>query len=216
VPIVTDGILIAAVQTFATTLGKPEFSGNSRRLSRESALAIAISAIAHASVAVAWIKPAMELPQVPAFNRVEVSLYSPPTPKTAQSAPKPIPQKAPSIDPIAADVPPAPADEKPSQDKDEPLVEARYNVETLHNPKPPYPLAARRRSQEGRVLISVFVRADGTCGEARLRKTSGFQLLDSSALQTVREWRFIPARRGDTAVETWVDVPVTFRLEDAA
>ena len=38
-------------------------------------------------------------------------------------------------------------------------------------------------------------------------------VLDDAALQTVRRWRFVPARRGDTPVESWVDVPIIFRLE---
>jgi protein TonB len=29
----------------------------------------------------------------------------------------------------------------------------------------------------------------------------------------VQRWRFMPARRGDAPVESWVDVPIIFRLE---
>jgi periplasmic protein TonB len=184
-------------------------------MQRETVMALAISVLAHASFALAWYQPGMELPQVPAFNRVEVSLYSPPAPKVVQPKPKPILRPTPEPDAHAAEVPQVPQEQK-AQDKDEPLVEARYNVETLHNPKPPYPLAARRRNQEGRVLLTVLVRADGSCGEARLKRTSGFELLDGSALKTVRQWRFVPARRGTDTVDSWVDVPVVFRLDDAA
>jgi hypothetical protein len=34
------------------------------------------------------------------------------------------------------------------------------------------------------------------------------------ALTAVRNWRFLPARRGTEAIADWVDVPVRFRLQD--
>jgi protein TonB len=95
----------------------------------------------------------------------------------------------------------------------EPLIESRYDVAALNNPKPPYPLAARRRGAQGRVVLSVHVGADGASEEVRLKRSSGHAVLDGAALQTVQRWRFVPARRGDTPVESWVDVPILFRLE---
>lgn len=95
----------------------------------------------------------------------------------------------------------------------EPLIESRYDVAALDNPRPPYPLAARRQGIEGRVLLSVQVGADGASHAVRLKRSSGHALLDDAALQTVRRWRFVPAQRGDTPVESWVDVPILFRLE---
>jgi protein TonB len=38
-------------------------------------------------------------------------------------------------------------------------------------------------------------------------------LLDESALSAVRRWRFVPAQRAGAAIDSWVDVPVSFRLE---
>jgi protein TonB len=95
----------------------------------------------------------------------------------------------------------------------EPLIESRYDVATLNNPKPPYPLAARRNGAQGRVILSVQVSAGGTSNEVLLKHSSGHAVLDNAALQTVRHWRFVPARRGDSPVESWVDVPIIFRLE---
>jgi protein TonB len=95
----------------------------------------------------------------------------------------------------------------------EPLIESRYDAATLNNPKPPYPLVARRHGAQGRVVLSVQVSASGTSNEVLLRRSSGHAVLDNAALQTVRHWRFVPARRGDTPVESWVDVPIIFRLE---
>jgi len=96
-----------------------------------------------------------------------------------------------------------------------PFVEARSDVAGLNNPPPPYPLAARRRGMEGRVVLEVQVSAEGRCSEARIRESSGYALLDDSARQTVRRWHFVPASRAGMAVDSWVEVPVVFRLRDA-
>ena len=83
------------------------------------------------------------------------------------------------------------------------------------NPKPPYPLAARRLGVEGVVTLEVLVRPDGSPGEVRVQSSSGSPLLDASALDTVRKsWRFIPARRGNVPIESRVTFPVRFRLSE--
>jgi periplasmic protein TonB len=85
------------------------------------------------------------------------------------------------------------------------------------NPRPPYPLVARRLGMQGVVLLEVVVAPDGRAADVQLTRSSGFAPLDESALSTVRtRWRFIPARRGGVAVEGRVTVPIRFRLEDAS
>ena len=87
-----------------------------------------------------------------------------------------------------------------------------YNV----NPKPPYPLIARRIGAQGEVLLRVLVRQDGTVASVELARSSGFALLDESATRTVRDnWRFIPAQLDGTPVESWVEVPIKFVLADS-
>lgn len=84
------------------------------------------------------------------------------------------------------------------------------------NPKPPYPFMARRMGAQGVVLLRVHVRADGSVAEVQIGQSSGFLLLDNSALQTVRDsWRFIPARLDGVPVESWVEVPIRFVLGDS-
>lgn len=82
------------------------------------------------------------------------------------------------------------------------------------NPKPPYPMVARRMGMQGVVVLRVHVRADGSVAEAELAQSSGSQLLDDSALKTVREqWRFLPARLDGEPVESYVEVPIRFVLD---
>jgi protein TonB len=79
---------------------------------------------------------------------------------------------------------------------------------------PPYPPTSRRLGEEGRVVVNVYVLADGRVGEVQVLKTSGYERLDAAALEHVRsDWRFEPARRGGVAVATWGAFGVTFAIE---
>ena len=82
------------------------------------------------------------------------------------------------------------------------------------NPKPPYPDVARRRGYEGTVRLKVEVLTSGKAGRIWVKQSSGYEVLDSSALKTVQDWRFIPARFGGIPVKSTVIVPVTFHLKD--
>jgi protein TonB len=84
----------------------------------------------------------------------------------------------------------------------------------LKNPEPPYPAAARRRHQEGVVLISVHVTAQGHAEKVAIKQSSGYSLLDEAALQAVRLWEFTPGRIGTMAVASEIEVPVHFALKD--
>ena len=88
-----------------------------------------------------------------------------------------------------------------------------FNADYLDNPSPPYPLAARRSGQQGRVTLRVLVSVSGTADEVQIRASSGFVRLDEAARDTVQRWRFVPARRGAQPVPAWVLIPVTFGLE---
>jgi len=63
----------------------------------------------------------------------------------------------------------------------------------------------------GRVLANAGSR--GSADEVQISNSSGHPRLDDSARDTVRRWRFIPAKRGSEPVSAWVLVPVSFKLE---
>jgi protein TonB len=66
------------------------------------------------------------------------------------------------------------------------------------------------------VTVRVLVGADGSVERAEISDSSGFDSLDAAALDTVRSrWRFVPARHGGIAVESWVLVPIRFALLEA-
>lgn len=94
-----------------------------------------------------------------------------------------------------------------------PLEAPRYDAAYLANPPPPYPASARRRGATGTVTVEARVGPAGEAREVKLAHSAGDAALDGAALEAVRGWRFIPARRGDLAVEAWVRIPLVFRLD---
>jgi protein TonB len=90
---------------------------------------------------------------------------------------------------------------------------ARWDADHLGNTKPPYPHLARARGHEGTALILVLVSPAGLPVEVRLKQSSGSSLLDRSALEAVRGWRFVPAQEKGTPVAAWLLIPVVFTLQ---
>jgi periplasmic protein TonB len=82
----------------------------------------------------------------------------------------------------------------------------------LFNPKPIYPKEARRRKQQGTVLLEVQVSEEGFPAWVGLKRGSGFATLDEAAIQAVRHWKFSPARLGPARLASRIEVPVEFRL----
>jgi protein TonB len=93
------------------------------------------------------------------------------------------------------------------------MTQPNFNADYLENPAPVYPAAARRLGEQGRVILRVLVNVRGTADEVQVRTSSGFARLDDTARDTVRRWRFVPARRGAEPVAAWVLIPISFRLE---
>jgi protein TonB len=90
---------------------------------------------------------------------------------------------------------------------------AGFSAAYLSNPAPSYPAASRRAGEQGTVTLRVRVAVDGSASRVTVEKSSGSPHLDAAALEAVKAWRFTPARRGADAVESWMLVPIVFRLE---
>ena len=81
------------------------------------------------------------------------------------------------------------------------------------NAPPNYPALARKRGQEGAVILKVLVNREGRVDELEIDSSSDFTLLDRAAVSAVRKWSFEPGMRGDEKIPMWVKVPVTFKLK---
>lgn len=91
------------------------------------------------------------------------------------------------------------------------MAKPRYR----ENVPPSYPLSARLKGYEGVVLITAEILAEGRAGDLKIKSSSGYGVLDQSALEAVRAWKFDPAKRMGKPVSAWVDIPVRFVLKNA-
>ncbi|UKD14347.1 cell envelope biogenesis protein TonB [Burkholderia aenigmatica] len=145
---------------------------------------------------------------------------TPPKPRAAVAHPAPVPAAAPQVTreaapataapAVATQAAPAPAPAAPAAPVREtaPIGDAAY----LRNPAPDYPAFAQDQGWEGRVVLRVHVLASGTPDSVDVRTSSGRRMLDNAAVAAVKRWTFVPAKRGDEAVDGWVNVPIDFKL----
>lgn len=88
----------------------------------------------------------------------------------------------------------------------------KFGAAYLNNPAPEYPALARRKGEQGRVLLKVLVSETGMAEKVQVDTSSGFAKLDQAAVEAVKKWSFIPARRSNQAVSAYVLVPIKFSL----
>jgi len=148
---------------------------------------------------------------------------TPPRPKpVVKPQPKPpepqplitAPVEAPSPSPILVAPPPPQPDPAPVAVAPEPAITAPiFAADYLDNPPPVYPAMSRRVGEQGRVVLRVLVNPKGRADDVEIRSSSGHVRLDDAARETVRRWRFVPAKRGDQPVPAWVLIPISFKLE---
>jgi protein TonB len=80
------------------------------------------------------------------------------------------------------------------------------------NRPPAYPGLAKKRGDQGTVLLDVFVLSDGTVGDVQVAESSGYRILDRAAAQAVDDWLFSPALRNGRPTDMRVRIPVRFEL----
>ena len=78
---------------------------------------------------------------------------------------------------------------------------------------PEYPYIAKMRGYQGKVVLRALVDTYGRVKKVVVVKSSGHPILDRCAIEALKQWRFVPAVKGNRRVEWWVEVPFVFRLE---
>lgn len=152
-------------------------------------------------------------------KKAEAPTKPAPAPTTAKVAPAPVVQDAVatnSAPPASNAVTASPAaTESPaasSRSTGERVTQARADADYLNNPPPKYPAIAQSRGWEGQVMLNVHVLANGRADIVNIEQSSGRKTLDEAAIKAVTEWRFVPAKRGQTPIDGWVQVPIDFKL----
>jgi len=155
---------------------------------------------------------------------VDVELVAAAEPAPAQAAVEPLPVeeiKSDIVEKVTEPVIQAQPSVLKQEGKDQMTVRSSGGAiseakpDYLKNPAPEYPQAARRRRQEGVVILTAFIDKSGNALKVIIEKSSGHRLLDEAALNAVRKWRFRPGQLGNIPVESTVRVPVRFDLKDA-
>jgi protein TonB len=139
-------------------------------------------------------------------------------PPPAAAASEPLPEAPPLAPAPAGEMLSVPAAEPPAGHAAPvaslPVTPPDFGASYLRNPAPAYPLASRRLREQGRVLLRVYVTAQGEPEQVRVHESSGHARLDEAARDAVGRWRFVPAKQGTRALAAWVIVPVRFALEE--
>jgi protein TonB len=78
---------------------------------------------------------------------------------------------------------------------------------------PAYPPFARRRGEQGQVVLRVFLDEQGRVTNAVVNQSSGSPQLDEAALQAVRRWQCRPATRDGQAAPAVALQPFNFVLD---
>jgi periplasmic protein TonB len=156
------------------------------------------------------VNKAVTLPPAPQPLAIADPIPAPSAPLVTPAPPAPLP---PITAPLAATPSPAPA--APPAPAPAPKVELpRADADYLNNPKPPYPPVSKRLAEQGRVMVRVYVGADGSAQKVELNKSSGFDRLDAVAVATVARWRFKPGTRGGVPEAMWHLIPIDFVLDN--
>lgn len=158
----------------------------------------------------------------------------PETSQTTPPTPAPLTAPAPASPPTTSPQTTAPVSPKPATsqtlkggssgssspvaltdtaDESLPTTPAQVDPNYLHRPNPVYPAVSKRLREAGTVLLRVSLDASGSVSDITIQTTSDFPRLDQAAIEAVRQWRFIPATRGQQAIASTAFVPIEFKYQ---
>jgi protein TonB len=119
--------------------------------------------------------------------------------------------------PPSPELPPVtkkPTQEHPARTAAESVGQSpRVQASAVTAPKPPYPLAARRRGIEGKVSLDVLIAPSGEVTSVEIVTSSGRDDFDQSAYATVlQHWKFSPAELNNMPIESRELIEIVFVL----
>lgn len=229
------GMLIALVSAFAPTRVKlPTSTSISARLlpasPTKAAMATSMTplliALPHSAL---LVPPSSEIPPPP----VQISTAPPPPSVAAATTPMSVdaptaagtpnasfvstaPAHATTVAmavPVNAQTPPPAPPPTQSQSETPAAFPADHRLCSERQTARHYPAMLRERGIQGQVLLRVKVDADGRAAEVVVAGGSGFRLLDEAARRVAESCPYLPARRGDQKLVSWVEYPVRFALQ---
>lgn len=95
-----------------------------------------------------------------------------------------------------------------------PVSVANMNTNLLSGKPPTYPMLARRKREQGIVVLRLVISEMGRVTGIAVEQTSGHQALDDAAVSAVRKWRWSPTMRDGQPVIITGTVRIPFVLRD--
>ena len=132
-----------------------------------------------------------------------------PTANAPTGVTTPQPPAPPIAEPVAV-APAAPPAAPPAPPK---IVLPSSDADYLNNPKPSYPAMSKRLGEQGKVLVRVLIGTDGIPDKAEVKRSSGFERLDKSALEYILKCRFVAGKVNGVPQPMWYEAPVNYVLE---
>ena len=160
-----------------------------------------------------YVPPVLQMKVIDTPQTQQKPVPPPPTPQVekvlpTEQTPEPVIQIAP--DPSAQTI-----QVQPQQQSAQAVDASALGLTNTHT-TPPYPPMARRLGQQGTVILSITVAADGSVSAAQIATSSGIPELDQAALEWVKgHWRYKPAMQGGVAVPSTTQAAVKFDLKQA-
>lgn len=207
----------------------------SKSISGSRTLAMATALVVHGSALLLLLVPERPDPQARALDVATEAIFLVPPPKPPPPPPpvvtvkplpvlRPVPRPQPPppmptpVPRPAATDPPVISDYADSEPPTPPgpdlpaISAARVDARYGQSNRLKYPVQALRQHEQGRLQLRVLIDADGKVQKVAIERSSGSPRLDQAALQSVRQWRFVPAQRDGQGIASWVIVPIEFSL----
>ncbi len=102
----------------------------------------------------------------------------------------------------------------PPEEEEEPIVPffaLSEKPKEIKRVNPEYPELAKKAGVEGTVVVKVLVNTKGDVEKVEVLKSH--PLLDDSAVEAARQFKFKPGKQRDKYVKVWVSIPFNFTLK---
>jgi len=207
---------------------------------RQRAIIVSAVVVTHAAVVAMILRAEVRVDQPPQPHVIRLQIAAFAGPQTRQPSPPPMrpplagaqqsrPQMKPAqsqpaqsqmqatspttpvtpAEPVGRAVAPSITNNTAVSEDRQPTIDASFRG----NQPPVYPVIARRRGEQGTVILRVLITPDGRASDVELVRGSGSAHLDRSAIETIRQWRFVPAIKGGRPAAAWYEWRWEFRLE---
>lgn len=83
----------------------------------------------------------------------------------------------------------------------------------LQSAQPKYPEEARKNGLVGTAFVEVLVDEYGKVTSSKIKKSSGYKLLDDASMEAAQDFKFSPGKKDGKTVKTQMVIPFKFKLK---